>query len=144
MIWSGLIISKTKLKIHRRIYIYRARIFSYQIRLYWFSFDISLFTAKWNKTRWSSSKCADSIFFVRVYIYSLVFPLQDRLIGQMDRVFANGPGDLGSIPCRAIPKTFKMVLDTALLNTQQYKVHIKGKVEQSKERRSALTYTSVY
>ena len=26
-----------------------------------------------------------------------------------------------------------MVLDTSLLNTQQYKVHIKGKVEQSRE-----------
>ena len=26
--------------------------------------------------------------------------------------------------------TLKMVLDTSLLNTQQYKVHIKGKVEQ--------------
>ena len=30
-----------------------------------------------------------------------------------------------------------MVLDTSLLNTQQYKVHIKGKVEQSRERSSA-------
>ena len=28
-------------------------------------------------------------------------------------------------------KTLKMVLDTSLLNTQQYKVCIKGKVEQS-------------
>ena len=31
-----------------------------------------------------------------------------------------------------------MVLDTSLLNTQQYKVRIKGKVEQSRERSSAL------
>ena len=37
----------------------------------------------------------------------------------------------------------KMVLDTSLLNTQQYKVRIKGKVEQSRERSSALPYTSV-
>ena len=36
-----------------------------------------------------------------------------------------------------------MVLDTALLNTQQYKVRIKGKVEQSRERSSALSYISV-
>ena len=36
-----------------------------------------------------------------------------------------------------------MVLDTSLLNTQQYKVHIKGKVEQSREKSSALTYTMV-
>ena len=46
----------------------------------------------------------------------------------MVRVFANGPGDLGSIPGRLIPKTLKMVLDTPLLNTQHYKVRIKGKV----------------
>ena len=51
---------------------------------------------------------------------------KNRLIG---RVFANGPGDLGSIPGCIIPKILKMVLDTSLLNTQQYKVRIKGKVE---------------
>ncbi len=62
----------------------------------------------------------------------------------MVRVFANGPGDLGSIPGRVIPKTLKMVrrilqeglgsipgrilpktqkmvLDASLLNTQHYK-----------------------
>ena len=61
----------------------------------------------------------------------------------MSRVFANGPGDRGSIPGRVIPKTFKMVLDTALLNTQHYKVRIKDKVEQSRERSSALPNTSV-
>ena len=48
----------------------------------------------------------------------------------MVRVFANGQGDLGSIPGRVIPKTQKMVLDAILLNTQNYKVRIKGKVEQ--------------
>ena len=42
-----------------------------------------------------------------------------------------------------IPKTKEMVLNTSLLNTQHYKVRIKGKVEQSKERRSALPNTSV-
>ena len=40
-------------------------------------------------------------------------------IGMMVRVFANGPGDLGSIPGRVIPKTQKMVFDAYLLNTQQ-------------------------
>ena len=59
------------------------------------------------------------------------------------RVFANGPGDLSSFPGRVIPKTLKMVLDTSLLNIQQYKVRIKGKVEQSRERSTALPYTSV-
>ena len=52
-----------------------------------------------------------------------------RLIGLVGRVFANGPRNLGSIPVRVIPKTLKMVLDTSSLNTQQYNVHIKGKVE---------------
>ena len=56
----------------------------------------------------------------------------------MGRVFTNDPGDLGSIPGRVILKTLKMVLDTSLLNTQQYKIHIEGKVEQSRERSSAL------
>ena len=64
----------------------------------------------------------------------------NRLIG---RVFANSPGDLGSIPGRVIPTTLKMVLDTSLLNTQKYKVSIKDKVEPSRERSSALPYTSV-
>ena len=31
----------------------------------------------------------------------------DWLIGQVGRVFANGPGDLGSIPGRIMPKTIK-------------------------------------
>ena len=46
----------------------------------------------------------------------------------MSWVFAHGLGDRSSI----IPKTQKMVLDAALLNTQHYKVRIQGKVEQSR------------
>ena len=70
-------------------------------------------------------------------------PTKYLTIGLAVRVFANGPGDLGSIPGRVIPKTQKMVLDVSLLNTQHYKVRIKGKVEQSRERSSALPYTLV-
>ena len=54
----------------------------------------------------------------------------------MVTVFASGPGD--------IPKTLKIVLDASLLDTQHYKVWIKGKVEQSRERSSALPYTLVW
>ena len=61
----------------------------------------------------------------------------------MVRVFANGLGGLGSIPGRDIPKTQKVILDATLLNTQHYKVRIKGKVEQSRERSSTLPYTLV-
>ena len=65
------------------------------------------------------------------------------IIGQVGRVFANDPGDLGSIPGRVIPKTLKMALVTSLLNTQQYKVGIEGKMEQSRESSSTLPNTSV-
>ena len=68
---------------------------------------------------------------------------ENRLIDQVGRVFANSLGDLGLIPGQIIPKTSKMVPDTSLLNTQHYKVQIKGKVEQSREKSSALPYTSV-
>ena len=60
-------------------------------------------------------------------------------IGTMVKVFTIGPGDLGSIPGRVIPKTQKMVLDAAL----HYKVRIKDKVEQSRDRSCPLLYTSV-
>ena len=58
-------------------------------------------------------------------------------------VFANSPGDQGSIPDQVILKTQKMVLDTYLLNTQHYKICIKGKMEQSRERSSIFHYTLV-
>ena len=51
-------------------------------------------------------------------------------IGLMSRVFDNSLEERGSIPGR---HTKKMVLDATLLNTQHYKVRMKGKVEQSNE-----------
>ena len=59
-------------------------------------------------------------------------------------MLASGPGDLGSIPVHLIPKTFKMVLYTSLLNTQQYYVRIKGIVPQSRGKSSALPNISVF
>ena len=44
---------------------------------------------------------------------------------------------------KSYQNTQKMVLDTSLLNTQHCKIWIKGKVEQSKERSSALPYISL-
>ena len=72
------------------------------------------------------------------YENKIIISVVYRDIGPAVRVFANGPGDLGSIPGRVIPKTLKMVLDTTLLNTQHHKVRFKGKVEQSWEWSSAL------
>ena len=88
-------------------------------------------------------------FFLEINFYRRIWSsrkahlfktFKEILVG---RVFANDPGDLGSIPGRVIPKTLKMVLDSSLLNTQQYKVRIRGKVEQYWERSSAFPYTSV-
>ena len=76
-----------------------------------------------------------------IYIYIYIYILPD--IGIMVRVFANGPGDLGLIPCRFIPKTQKRVLDASLLNTHYFKKRIKGKVGQSWEKSSALRYIMV-
>ena len=74
-----------------------------------------------DKTTRFNNKCYSYV----ILIFS--FPL--RLIYLVGRVFTNCPGDMGSIPDHFIPNTLKMVLDTSLLNTQQYKVRIKGKVE---------------
>ena len=64
-------------------------------------------------------------------------------IGLTCRVFANDPGDWGLIPGRVLPKIQKIVHNAALLNTQLYKVRIKGKIEQTRELSSAIPYTSV-
>ena len=71
-----------------------------------------------------------------------LFP-PNQVIGLMSRMFTNGPGYGGSIPAQVIPKTLKMVLDATLLNTQHYKVRVKGKVEKSREQSSTLPYISV-
>ena len=83
------------------------------------------------------------IYFFKLYVFYLLKLRETTLIGLVSRVFTNGLGDLGSIQGSVIPKTLKMVFDPTLLNTQQYKVHIKSKVEQSRERSSAFPYTLV-
>ena len=65
------------------------------------------------------------------------------IIYLMSRVFASYPEDLGSIISLVILNIKKMVLDATLLNTQHSKVSIEGKVEQARDRSSALSYTSV-
>ena len=79
--------------------------------------------------------CCMYVLYICIYMYSILYMYYIYIpdVGLGVRVFANGPGDLGSIPGRVIPKTQKMVLDASLLNTQHYKVRIKGKVEQSRE-----------
>ena len=55
--------------------------------------------------------------------------MKNQLEKSITGPFANDQGDRISIPRGVIPKTLKMVLDTFLLNTQQYKIRIKGKVK---------------
>ena len=50
-------------------------------------------------------------------VYMNIYIIYNRAIGQMNRVFANDPGDRGSISGQVIPKTQKMVLDATLLHT---------------------------
>ena len=95
-----------------------------------------------------STMVANFTYYIYIYIYIVPFlSIYIHIYRFIDKgqfiVFANGPGDLGSIPGRVIPKTLKMVLNTSLLNTQQYKVRIKGKVRQSRGRSSTLPYTLV-
>ena len=79
-----------------------------------------------------------SLFIIYIYIYICVCVYVCVCvcvrpdIGRMVRVFANGLGE-----------SYQMVLDATLLNTQHYKVRIIGKVEQSKEKSSALPYILV-
>ena len=75
------------------------------------------------KKRWSKEQ---NLIQIKMEGKLSILEYTNWLIGLVGRVFTNGPGDLGSILCRVIPKTLKMVLDTSLLNTQQHKVGIKG------------------
>ena len=88
---------------------------------------------------------AKILFFIYArYIFirlTFIYLILNRVIGLMSRVFTNCPGDQCSIPGQVVPKTQKMVLDPALLNTQPYKVSIKGKVEQHRGWSCALPDT---
>ena len=69
------------------------------------------------------------LMYLHCFAYSLIAlshvliqPFHDRsdtrsTFGLVGRVIVNGPGNLGSIPGRVIPKTLKRILDTSLLNT---------------------------
>ena len=82
-------------------------------------------------------------FNIAIDVYN---PMIKPAIGQGRRVFANSLGDRSSIPGQVIPKKIlKWYLIPPCLTWYllAYKVRIKGNVEQSRERSSALPYTSV-
>ena len=83
--------------------------------------------------------------YIYIYIYIIIMPviyiyiyIYIYITSIMIRGFTNGLEDRGSISGHIIPKTQKMVFQASLLNTQHYKVRIKGKMEQSKKKNSAL------
>ena len=82
-----------------------------------------------------------------IYIYTIQVKLVTLVKGNPKALFSMATiprCSRRSIPGRVIPKIQKMVLDSALLNTQHYTVRIQGKVEQSREWSSALSPTSVW
>ena len=59
------------------------------------------------------------------------------------KVFADGPEKRFNPRSSHAKDSKKVVLDASMFNTQHYKVYIKGKMEQSRERNSTLSYTLV-
>ena len=80
--------------------------------------------------------------FIFMYICIYVFLYLSKL-GHWPNEYSVCQQDRGSIPGRVIPKTRKMLLGATLLDTRHYKLSIKVKVEQSRERSSTLSYTSM-
>ena len=114
----------------------------------WYLIELFLFDKNvWNRlTKYENKIISITKQYIDLFDWAQINEqcwIINRAIGQMSRVFANGPGDRGSIPGRVIPKTQKMVLDAALLNTQHCKVWIKDKVDLSRETSIALLYTVV-
>ena len=91
------------------------------------------YDSTWNRTSVFRSICECSNHMANG-------PVPNWLMG---KVFANGPGHQGSNPGRALLKTQKSWC--LLANIQSYKVLVKDKVEQSRERRSiiSVSYTSL-
>ena len=120
---------------------YNAIIVCFYRQRFNFSFQVSFSETYQNNLVYhlTSLSIEVSIQLFYSHFYFLVF---NQLIGLVDRVFTNVPGHVGSISSRLIPKTLKTVFVTSLLNTQQYKVYIKGILELSRKRISTLPYTS--
>ena len=78
----------------------------------------------WRGGRWSYNCCscvfhnllAVTVVYLFIYFVWVFRSSVYRLIAPVGRVFANGPGDLGSIPGRVIPKKFKIPLCLTLSN----------------------------
>ena len=82
------------------------------------SYDDNHYTTGTSYTPRAPTNIACSWCDIATEEFELVHNFRTWTISLMNRVFANGLGDQGSIFGRVIPKTQKMVPDAALLNTQ--------------------------
>ena len=87
--------------------------------------------------------CVCVYLFIYIYVCVCVYMYICLYIyfGIMVRVFANGPRAWSSILGQVLPNTQNIVLDASLLNSQHYKVCIKGIVEQSGKMSCSLSYS---
>ena len=92
------------------------------------AFSVSIIVCAWYLLLLSFSSLK---LYIGNVLQSSTFEQADEWL--MSRVFAIGLGDRGFNPRASDTKDSKMVLDSALLNTQHYKVGIKGKVKKSRE-----------
>ena len=60
-----------------------------------------------NRQDWRAEKWTRKLMTIHKALYARDDTYYIRFIGLVGRVFANGPGDLGSIPGRVTPKTLK-------------------------------------
>ena len=111
-------------------------------------FNLILFDLKWTDLYFISLRkryiskvnkwLADFYSFIYLFLLSyclFIYQIIYKYFNPGNKYF--WPGRPGFKPMWRHTKDFKKVLDTYLLNTQQYKVRIKGKVEQYWERCSS-------
>ena len=85
--------------------------------------------------------CDVIILCVGVFMYICHESVGLPGIGMMVRVFANARETWVQSQVKSYQRLKKWYLMPPCFNTQHYKVWIKGKVEQSRERSSTLPYT---
>ena len=133
-IWNHLTQWQKKAQTHLKMFSTKCVYKSCIYLIYMYKEDSTLDNLRWlirQKTQAIPTK-ANLVWYLGSIKHECLVSIPD--IDMIVRVFANRPGDLGSIPSRVISKTQKMILDISLLINQRYKVRTKGRVEQSRER----------
>ena len=82
--------------------------------------------------------CTYMFIYIYIYIQVCIY-----VFGQACRMFTKGSREWILITHQIIPKTQKLVLNTSLLDTLHYKVCIKDKMDQFREKSCPHPYTFV-